>query len=345
MGSSNIIMALELPSGTYKVDGTWYKVLEVDGSNAVAKGAAVGDVKVKLNYGDFGEAHTTVVEKTEKSIYDVELCYHVGEDVHKEHGVLTNEGTTMTARSMMGAHNYEKITAQEAIEILEDGDSIEAPSTPYKIQPENQGRLLWFSGPPGLGKSTTAQLLAKNHGYVYYEADCFNSCKNPYVPLDAPDPTMAQMSQQNLIGEGKEQRMEMLTNLLKEMPKVMQGEVDILEFEEFYTMLCADILKEKQRIGGDWAVAQCVISRKMREFIRSKLDPNMVFVLLEMDFDETMDRLMKRHQNDDSQKEVMKAFNKLVQPAGANESGVITIKVTKEDTPEDVMEKVLMKLD
>ena len=32
-------------------------------------------------------------------------------------------------------------------------------------------------GPPGAGKSTTAALLGRDHGYVYYEADCFASLK------------------------------------------------------------------------------------------------------------------------------------------------------------------------
>ena len=104
---------------------------------------------------------------------------------------------------------------------------------PYKIQPEKQGKLIWITGPPGLGmklfffhldfhflnilqsnfsqlpfthlpmaflgtkllqygfsfkltgfpcyhlsispkgKSTSAQLLARKHGYVFYEGDCF----------------------------------------------------------------------------------------------------------------------------------------------------------------------------
>ena len=40
-----------------------------------------------------------------------------------------------------------------------------------------QGRMIWMTGAPGMGKSTTAQILARNHGFVYYEADCFGSLK------------------------------------------------------------------------------------------------------------------------------------------------------------------------
>ena len=53
-------------------------------------------------------------------------------------------------------------------------------------------------GPPGAGKSTTGQLLAKNHGYVYFEADCFMNLVNPYIPLDAAEPSLAQMNQKGV---------------------------------------------------------------------------------------------------------------------------------------------------
>ena len=70
---------------------------------------------------------------------------------------------------------------------------------------------IWFKpylkGPPGLGKSTSAQLLSREHGcaynncgvfiwtqivqkiqlmttfrFVYYEGDCFSQLRNPYIP-------------------------------------------------------------------------------------------------------------------------------------------------------------------
>ena len=35
-----------------------------------------------------------------------------------------------------------------------------------------------YKGPPG---STTAQLLGRNHGYVFYEGDAFIICANPFI--------------------------------------------------------------------------------------------------------------------------------------------------------------------
>ena len=42
----------------------------------------------------------------------------------------------------------------------------------------------FFKGPPGAGKSTSAQLLGRNHGYIFYEGDAFFSCANPFIDPD-----------------------------------------------------------------------------------------------------------------------------------------------------------------
>ena len=65
-------------------------------------------------------------------------------------------------------------------------------------QPEKKGKIYWISGPPGAGKSTTCQLLGREKGFVYYEADAMLSFINPFIPLDADNPTMAQKAQKSL---------------------------------------------------------------------------------------------------------------------------------------------------
>ena len=84
----------------------------------------------------------------------------------------------------------------------------------YTPEPGRQGALIWLTGPPGqqshtseapksvktqlfppgLGKSTTGQLLSRLHGWRYYEADCFFSLRNPYIPPHVDNPSMAQVS-------------------------------------------------------------------------------------------------------------------------------------------------------
>ena len=48
--------------------------------------------------------------------------------------------------------------------VLDMGDPISAPPGPYTVQPEVKGKFLWLTGSPGMGKSTTAQLLGRNKG-------------------------------------------------------------------------------------------------------------------------------------------------------------------------------------
>ena len=133
-----------------------------------------------------------------------------------EYGVVTEGGNKVF---MKGFTHYEvdKISDEEFEELMNDFDDIEAPPGPYKIQPENQGkcffmkliislgdcyagRVLWISGAPGMGKSTSAQLLGKNHGYVYYEGDAFGGLKNPFNTLDSENPSLDQIKMKNLKG-------------------------------------------------------------------------------------------------------------------------------------------------
>merc|ERR550517_1516682 len=102
---------------------------------------------------------------------------------------------------------YVRITEAEARKLDEDqGDPISAPPGPFKVRPGVRGKFIWLDGAPGLGKSTTAQLLARNKGFVYYEADCFCQLRNPYIPPDVANPTLQQMLQRNLTGPGREER-------------------------------------------------------------------------------------------------------------------------------------------
>ena len=63
-----------------------------------------------------------------------------------------------------------------------------------KPKPDKKGNIFWLSGAPATGKSTTCQLMAKQNGFVYYEADCALSLINPFTDLDAENATMASFS-------------------------------------------------------------------------------------------------------------------------------------------------------
>ena len=87
--------------------------------------------------------------------------------------------------------------------------------------------------------------------------------------MDVPDPTMAQLKQRPLKREGLENRKDAIAKLMIEFKPFMEGgEYDKNCFDEYYTLMCGDIIREKARIGGRWAIAQCVFTRNMRDLIR-----------------------------------------------------------------------------
>ena len=45
---------------------------------------------------------------------------------------------------------------------------------------------------------------------MYYEVDCFWFLKNPYIPLDVSDPTLGVESQNDLVGDGRQEREEVV---------------------------------------------------------------------------------------------------------------------------------------
>jgi len=284
--------------GTYKATGCLYDTIEITGNTGLA---AMG-AEVAIQQGDFGEAAAEIVALTGQNVYTVEFRYNYGAEI-VEHGVVTEEGKKITLKTLMGAEpgvlqwmTKEEVSAYEATK-----DPIDAMSHPYTEQPENPGKFLWLTGPPGLGKSTSAQLLARKAGYVYYEGDAFFFFKNPYIPVDAAEPSKAVVSQKSLRGEGLMERIAKVNRGSAEYQKMTQGqEYDrkILE-DDFYGLICNDIKRERGRLGGDWVVAMAVDTRAWRDFIRSRLGPDLEFVVLEMDLEMIQNRVRSRHDNDE----------------------------------------------
>ena len=264
--------AFSLFNGHYKATGSWYSGIVVDGSKGVVKDPTNAGREAKIVVGDFGEADPEIVKTTGQKFYNIQFTLDtLGQDV-TETGVISKDGLKITMKGVMRICELEWITQEEAAALEAEGDPIEAPPGDYKIQPENQGKLLWITGTPGIGKSTSAQLLGKTHGYVYYEGDCFVGIKNPYIPRDADNPSMAQVSQRPLKGEGLEKRMEICKNGTDAFMGLMKGEElgaeNTKKFFGFYSALCDDILSERKRIGGDWAIATIAFTRALRDHIR-----------------------------------------------------------------------------
>ena len=158
-----------------------------------------------------------------------------------------------------------------------------------------------------MGKSTTAQLLAREDGYVYYEGDCFTHLKNPYIPLDAP--TLAQLNQKNLRGPGMQERQALHAMATDLVSAVLTGKEHDREVEnKVYSAMAEDIKRERQRIGGDWAVATVVMTREARDNLRKILGPQLVFILLTMPSEDRRMRILSRHKNDEGAVDMMEVI-------------------------------------
>ena len=131
---------------------------------------------------------TEVKEKGGRDTYNVRLVLYVFPDTEDKTdeereedpksqfvnlGIIHDEGRQVAMTGGIGFHCLQKITEEELEELLNDCDPIEAPPGSYTVQPDKPGKIVWVTGAPGMGKSTTAQILGRLHGYVYYEADCF----------------------------------------------------------------------------------------------------------------------------------------------------------------------------
>ena len=93
--------------------------------------------------------------------------------------------------------------------------------------------------------------------------------ETPYIPVDVPNPSMAQVSQKPLKGKGLEERMEICQKSNDMFMAIFNGEEYDLEIaKEFYSSMCDDILSERKRIGGDWAIAAVTLTRELRDHIR-----------------------------------------------------------------------------
>merc|ERR1719228_1850024 len=188
------------------------------------------------------------------------------------------------------------LLSKDDIEKLQaDGENVNAMSCPYKIQPENQGKLIWISGPPGAGKSTSAPLLCRHTGYVYFEADCVINHSNPYIPADVENPSMAQMFQKH-IGQGiTQERLDSVSAGDDFYVKLKDQELDEKLGEKFYKYMADSIGYERKRIGGDWVIAQAVPTRNLRDVIRRSLGKDLIFILLGLKKETIVERLTKRH--------------------------------------------------
>ena len=106
-----------------------------------------------------------------------------------------------------------------------------------------------------------------------------------------------------------------------------------------YKIMATDILRQKARLGGTFAVAHAVASRAMRDYFRTLMGPDLVFIVLNMTKECQTERMSERH-GDDVSEGWWLDYSKF-QPAGVDEEKAYNITIEEGDSKQDVLNKVL----
>ena len=117
--------------------------------------------------------------------------------------------------------------------------------------------------------------------------------------------------------------------------KLSKGLEPVLEY------FCKHIQKQHERLGGDFAVAWCSITRAHRDFCKKVLGSKLVFICLEMDNKILEERLLKRHPKNEKTANFLLRISDFSEPALDGELNVHTVDIDSKTTTEEVVEQVL----
>lgn len=123
------------------------------------------------------------------------------------------------------------------------------------------------------------------------------------------------------------------------------GEPDEAAAEKAYSMMCETIATERERLGGDWVIAQAVPTRRLRDCIRKALGPDLMFVTLSVSRDLQLNRSLGRSgSNAEKDENFYKTFNKFYnafEPVHIDEPFAFDYKINHDLTPEEICRHIL----
>lgn len=109
--------------------------------------------------------------------------------------------------------------------------------------------------------------------------------------------------------------------------------------QPFLKLMCREVEIQRKRLGGDFAVAYLVQTRKSRDLCRA-LCPNLVFITMTMTEECQRKRLEGRFGGQEIPPFLIRLFEES-EHAGDDEENAYNIMITEEMTRQDVLNKVL----
>ena len=158
------------------------------------------------------------------------------------------------------------------------------------------------------------------------------------------------LSLSNFLQGVQREYLDIVRDYWNEYEKIDQGNLDGIDsykMKEFYKFIAQEIDVQRKRIGGDFAVAQAITSRKFRDYIRLTL-PDCYFVTLSMTKGNQAKRIKERHGDDPGAVEYCAKFFEWTmdyEGPAEGEKNTFNVEITENMTPKDVMSKVLEILD
>ena len=123
-----------------------------------------------------------------------------------------------------------------------------------------------------------------------------------------------------------------------------KGLEDQKNWDECFQSAAADVLKQRERLGGNFAVSGSAITRSHRESIRKVIAKELIIIVLKPESKGLYKELLLKKHGEGTSKEILDYLAKVAdesEDVAEDEENTFEINISKDMSDEDVVAKVL----